>query len=175
MKNLPLLKYTIVNQLSSPQFSTIFAGSSQSKHPYPVLDPQGSLNSLWDLIYIYTGRRCVLFCLGGCLRRLPKFAPTWVVGSAAPFVREASPPVRCPTYCVLACVLHPARWVCTNLPTCVLLPASLHIVNLGVLGMVNSLESKLNVSTYLHIQLAKLNTIYVSIYNTVSWVHRRKT
>jgi hypothetical protein len=41
MKNLPLIKYTIVNLLSSPQFSTIFAGSSQSKHPHHVLDPQG--------------------------------------------------------------------------------------------------------------------------------------
>lgn len=34
-----LIKYTVVNELSSPQFSTIFAGSYKSKHPHPVLDP----------------------------------------------------------------------------------------------------------------------------------------
>lgn len=129
-----LLKYTVANELSSPQLSTIFAGPSQSKHPYPVLDPhlglkwlwdcsnpKASLNSLWDLIYIYTRKLCVPFCLGGVLRRLPKLAPAREREGAPPFVRchpSVHPPMRT---AYSPSLLHPARRYCIYLPSCVLL------------------------------------------------------
>ena len=45
------------------------------------------------------------------------------------------------------------------------------IVNLDAVVMVNNLGSKLNIRYVPLIQLTKVNTIYVSIYNTVSIVH----